>query len=486
MHSMFIKMEWYLPKAAALAFALNITMAAGAATGRDSGGASDDKPASAPVSEGAKQNPQPAKGASQSKSDSAKESPWLDISVEQRTRYEMLDNRFRAGEKGSDQQLPQRTRVRFEIKKLAGPFGFVMEFEDARTHLNDSGSTVTNNIVDENDFTRFYLTAALNHSRSLPSMLYVGRQSFDLGNRRLFARNRFRNATNAFDGIRWTLGNERHWLLNAFLVKPVKRRMKQPDVPDHNTTFWGAYLAGKFSSHFKNEVYYFGIHENMTSPQSQKRRFSTIGTRLYKDPKPGALSYELEGALQFGKRGTLDHLAHFEHILADYTFNTRWRPVFTSRYDYGSGTKDPTSQNEGMFDTLFGARRWEWGPTGIYGGWTRSNISSPGWALELNPTKKLRFSPAMRWFWLASARDQWVGSGLKDPTGKSGSYLGHQLELPFQYSFKRLIIETGYLRFIKGSYQERVPKSPTAQDSNYFWVSTNFILDHLLALGKSR
>ena len=147
------------------------------------------------------------------------ETPWLDIGVEHRTRYETLDHRFRLGEVGSDQQLPQRTRVRFEIKKVIAPFGFVMEFEDARVHLNDSGSTVTNTMVDENDITRLYLSYSMPPlgKAKLPSDIYVGRQSFDLGSRRFLARNRFRNATNSFDAVRWVLCNEKHWQLTTFL-----------------------------------------------------------------------------------------------------------------------------------------------------------------------------------------------------------------------------------------------------------------------------
>lgn len=232
---------------------------------------------------------------------------------------------------------------------------------------------------------------------------------------------------------------------------------------------------------FKSEFYYFGIRESLTVPQSQERRFSTIGMRLYRDPKAGSLSYEFETALQFGKRGALDHLAHFEHVSADYSLKVSWRPMVTLRYDYASGDRDPDDNRDGTFDTLFGSRRWEWGPTGIYGAWSRSNVSSPAWALELNPTSKLMISPAMRWVWLAQARDQWVGSKLRDVTGRAGTDLGSQIELRLRYTFTKYFQpEVGYVRFFKGSYLKLVPNSPGAQDSNYLYVEANFTFDHLL------
>jgi hypothetical protein len=413
------------------------------------------------------------------------ETPWLDIGVEQRTRYETLDNRFRLGEVGSDQQLPLMTRFRLEIKRVIAPLGLAFEFQDSRAYLTDSGSTITNGMVNENDISQLYLSFTMKPlgKTKLPSNIYVGRQSFDLGSRRLVSRPRYRNTTNSFDAVRWTLGNEKRWQLTTFLSWPVARNMHQPDKPSNTTGFWGAFLAAGFTPKFKNEFYYYGLRESMTSPKSTKRQYSTMGTRLYRDPKAGQLSYEFETALQFGKKGALDHLAHLEHVSADYTFDTKWRPMLTGRYDYASGTKDPTSPNEGTFDTLYGDSRWEYGPTGIYQPCQRANINSPGLALELNPSKKLMFVSAMRWVWLASARDLWVGTKLKDPTGNSGSYIGSQIELRLRYTVNKYFRpEIGYVRFIKGSYPATVPKSPTGEDSNYFYVEANFMFDHLLSL----
>jgi len=413
----------------------------------------------------------------------SEDTSWLDIGIQHRTRYETLDNRFRLGETGSDQQLPQRTRFRLEIKRIIVPLGFVMEFEDARIHLNDSGSTVNTTMVNENDILQLYVgftMKPLGKSR-IPSQIYVGRQTLDLGSRRFVARNSFRNTANAFDTVRWTLGEGKHWQLTTFVSRPVRRRMHQLDVPDASGAFWGAFLSAQFAPRFKNEFYYFGLRESMTASKSYKRQYSMLGTRLFKPAKKGELSYEFETALQFGKKSTRDHLAHFEHISVDYSFISSWQPKLTGRYDYASGTEDPLSQKSGTFDSLYGARRFDFGPTGIYGAFARSNLSSPGWGVELMPSKKLILSSSMRWFWLASARDQWAGTSLKDVTGNSGSYLGSQVELRLTYNaHKYFKPEIGYARLFKGSYAEKVPQSPGSEDSNYLYVQADFVFDHLL------
>ena len=273
------------------------------------------------------------------------ETPWLDIGVEHRTRYETLDNRFRLGEVGSDQQLPQSTRLRIEIKKVIAPFGLVMEFQDSRIHLDDSGSTVTNTMVDENDITQLYLSFAKPLGKvKLPSTVYVGRQSFDLGSRRLVSRPRFRNTANSFDAIRWTLGNDEHWQLTTFLSRPVVRRMHQPDKPSDVTGFWGAFLTARLTSQFKNEFYYYGLRESMTSPKSTKGGIPRWGRGCTRIPRAGQISYEFETALQFGKKRTLDHLAHFEHLSADYTFNAKWRPCSRAGMTMRAGQKIPRAR----------------------------------------------------------------------------------------------------------------------------------------------
>jgi hypothetical protein len=150
------------------------------------------------------------------------------------------------------------------------------------------------------------------------------------------------------------------------------------------------------------------------------------------------------------------------------------------QYDYASGDRLPDDDKSGTFDLLFGARRFEFGPTGIYGWIYRSNVNTPGCRLELRPTPRLALLSAFRWAWLAQPRGPWVGTTLRDARGESGSYIGSQAEFRLRYNLGHVVPEIGYARFFKGSFVEHVPNSPGAEDSNYFYIQISFLLDDLL------
>jgi hypothetical protein len=149
-------------------------------------------------------------------------------------------------------------------------------------------------------------------------------------------------------------------------------------------------------------------------------------------------------------------------------------------YDYASGDKNPNDGNDGRFDTLYGARRFDFGPTGIYGAFSRANINSPGFRLNLVPRSDVQFMLSYRQFWLAQSTDCWGGatcSGtnliLQDKTGKSGTNVGQQLELSARWDFNSsLNFETGYAHLFKGSFAKNAPKAPSPVDVDYVYVQS--------------
>ncbi|MBI4470628.1 MAG: alginate export family protein [Acidobacteria bacterium] len=400
---------------------------------------------------------------------------WLGLEFEQRSRYETLSNRFRRGETGSDQQLAQRTRLRLELKEILGPVRFQLELADSRVHLDDQGSRVTNAHENRLDLLQLNMEMAskdLLGSR-LPSSLRLGRFTMDLGKRRLVARNSFRNTTNAFDGVRWSLGNPDDWQLHTFLVNPVTRRLgMMDDRRDPKNFFWGIFLSAWRKRTLKADLYYLGLHHS-PSDGTQKRRFSTLGTRFFKSPKRGDYDFELESVWQFGSVGALDHLAHFQHAELGYTIARLKELRLAGLYDYASGDGDPNDRKSGAFDTLYGARFFDFGPTGIMGTFTRSNLNSPAYRAAWNITPAVDVAVTHRFAWLAQARDQWVGTSLRDPSGRSGTFLGNQVDARVRWGINPYLrIETGYSHFAKGSFARHVPGSPTIKASDYFYVAT--------------
>ena len=134
-------------------------------------------------------------------------------------------------------------------------------------------------------------------------------------------------------------------------------------------------------------------------------------------------------------------------------------------------TPTPTTPAPERFDTLFGARRFEYAPTGIYGPFFRANITGPGVRVTLAPAPPVEVQVAHRALWLAEARDAWAGSGLQDATGGSGSSLGQHLEARVRWRPRRwLVVEANWAHFFKGSYLDRVPGSPGTPDTDYLTV----------------
>ena len=413
---------------------------------------------------------------------------WIDLGFENRTRFESYDHPWRAnqviGNGGTDAQLLLRSRARVGLGGN-GPFRFLFEGQDSRALSNDEPGDFRNvNTVNQFDILQLFGALSINNvgGSGLRTDLHAGRMTMDFGMRRYVARNDFRNTTNAFDGVHWQIGQEQTWRFRTFLVEPVLRDDVQLDEQSAKSIFWGAYVESAHFPWFSMNAFYFGLNDqelqNKTIP---KRTYSTYGLRLFKLPAINEWDYEFEGAVQTGHLGTVEHFAYNPNIEAGYTFNLPWTPRFLAQYTYSSGSRTPGGSQDGNFDILFGARRFDLNPTGIWGAFARSNISTPGWRLILQPADNLLLTVKHRFWYLAEATAAFSGNGLQDRTGGSGNYLGHDLELRAQWAplwamRQNLDFDFGYVHWFKGSYMDSptiVAQMPAGgnKDSDYFYAS---------------
>jgi hypothetical protein len=407
-----------------------------------------------------------------SQTDAGAQTPtWLHLSLEQRTRCEHLTNPFRLNASGTEKHFPLRTRLKLEVGEENRPVRFLLELQDSRVFYEEEKLYSARSNINEIDF----LQAQLQFqpcdfpSGDMKSQFTAGRFTMDLGKRRLVARNNMRNTTNAFDGFSWILTGDKQWTLYTFLSHPVVIDSYSLDTSGRRY-FWGAYFESTHFPKFLLDVYYIGLHDVENS--ENRKRLTTLGGRVYRIPTSGDVDYEIESAVQFGKNGIEDNAAWLFHGELGFSFKTSWRPRLSLYYDFASGDCDPEDGKSNRFDTLYGARSFEYPSTGIYGPIYRSNIETPGLGMELTPIEKLRITMSYRELRLASSRDAWVGSGLQDLTGKSGKSLGQNFETRIRWQTNsHLTVESGYARFFKGSYLELVPDSPHAADSNFFYIS---------------
>lgn len=421
---------------------------------------------------------------------------WLSLSLEQRTRYETMDGSFRAGSKGGDQQIPLQTDLWLEAHSEHWRLGG--EFLDARQFGSDEGSAINNTHVDEADFIQGYLAWSdqnLAHS-GLGVEAIAGRQTLNFGSRRLVARNAMRNTINSFDGFRVRVVDYNHWQFNAFVTKPVGRYPNDSeqlldhfhsfDEPEEQAWFSGGFLEvydlpGKINA----ELYLYHLDEgDRKRSQTRNRRYFTPGMRFYIKPAKGKFDFQSETIGQFGTvRATtaasdgkdLDHSAWYQHLDIGYTFEIPWSPRFALHYDYASGDHDPNDDKDQQFDTLYGARRFEFGPTGIYGAFARSNINTPGYRIGFNPHRTVQAFISHRFFWLAEDKDSWTTARLRDRTGNTDSFIGQQIELAARWDFNSsLNFESGWAHLFKGAFAKETAGAPDNKDVDYFYVQSQF------------
>ncbi len=425
---------------------------------------------------------------------------WLSVSLEQRTRYESMDGSFKADTKGGSQQIPLQTTLWLEAH--LNSFRIGTEFMDARALDSDRATLVNNTMVNTLDFLQGY--AAWSDQNiffsGMGAEVTAGRQTLNLGSRRLVARNAFRNAINSFTGIKLRLLDYDNWQFTGFISTPVNRLPNNPtaaldndqvfDRENTKTWFSGGFLElYGLGWNINSEIYVYHLDEGTSNNlPTRNRRYFTPGTRLFIKPAKAAFDFQLETIGQFGtvessvtgNSKNLNHTAWFQHADIGYTTDLQWSPRFALEYDYATGDKNPNDNQDQRFDSLYGARRFELGPTGIYGAFSRSNINSPSMSIKAAPRSDVQLSVSQRLFWLASATDCWGGSicnktDLHDTTGRSGNNIGQQLDLSARWDFNSsLNFESGYTHLFKGSFAKNAPFSPAPVDVNYFYVQSMF------------
>jgi len=415
---------------------------------------------------------------------------WLQISGEHRTRYETIDEQFRLktnGEiaKGGDQALVFRTLIQAKVD--LGYFRVGAEMEDSRIMFADSGTAssstrLTTSIANALELLQAYIEIPIDHllSANSQSVLRLGRVTMDIGSRRFVARNRYRNTINSFIGIDWQwTAKERKF--RAFYTLPIQRlnlgniagNQQKFDREDAEVRFWGVYYSQPFFSTLdKAAVFLFGLNENDTKGRSTKNRnLYTFGMQFWRSPKKSQFDYQFEMAYQLGKSRRsktatqdLNHWAYFYHAELGYRFDLPWSPRLLVQYDYASGDDDPNDGENNRFDTLYGARRFDFGPTSTLGAFARANLNSPALRLHFKPYQQTAAMIVLRGFWLASTADAWTGAGI---TGND-SYIGTQIEARVRWDIlpKNIRLETGIAHIFAGDLMKGAGKV----DSTYAYT----------------
>lgn len=398
-----------------------------------------------------------------------KDVTWFDIGFESRTRFEVRDNDFRRNTSKLDLPVLLRQRLYFGVNEVLDPLRFYVEFQDSRRE----NSMFARDERDNNEVEPIQAVAELHFKEALgverPLRLQGGRFAFEYADRRLIARNEWRNTTNTFQGFRAILGQQKNdWQVDILAMQPLERLLSSPDRP--RTDQWFFAVMGDWrawSDIITLQPYYIGLEQNRDydkTASTMNRSIHSAALRGYGVFGRSGYDYDFDVVYQRGKNGTQQHRAYGFTAELGKSWEHRWKPRASVMYGYGSGDRDPNDGTNQRFERYYGfARPWS---NDDYYQW--ENISAPKLRFELTPTSAWRFDFGYNWYWLASAQDRWNNANLRDRTGRSGDFMGQEFDFRSRYKvFSRLDTNIGYAHFIPGGFTRKLSRSA---DSNFFYI----------------
>ncbi len=445
---------------------------------------------------------------------------WLDLGLEYRARYEHRDNDFRRSDENIDDPLLLRTRAYIGIKNILDPLRLALEVQDSRRNNGDYTREYDTRDVDKHDILQGYLE--LNFQKTFlgqddlghehPIWIRAGRHAWEAVDRRLIARNEWRNTTNTFQGVRAQIGDRKNdWDLELLAVKPVQRFTSRIDEVDHSQDFTGAIFNWRrWSDYVTLEPYYFHLKQDgdevkynsggeaLTGTALRQaqidRDIHTAGLRAYSIIGNTGFDYDVSYVKQWGEQQRflsnalgyieVDHDAHAYNAELGYSFKHPWKPRFSVFYGVATGDKNPPSgvdrTDNQRFERLFGFAR-PWSNDDYI---QMENIRTPKVRLEFDPQlsflDNVKVDTGFSWYKLDSASDRWnAGANLRDRTGNSGSDLGKEFDLRVRFPINpQIAVNIGYAHFWAGDFVKETSRRVAGQSgrddsSDFFYTEVS-------------
>jgi hypothetical protein len=367
------------------------------------------------------------------------------------------------------------SQVRFNLNtKVNENHSFFVELQDARVYgEDDNGVPFINEdarnqpFADQLDLHQaFWKYTGENYS------LKVGRQKFNIGDKRLVASLEWVNTARVHDGVRFTYkAEDRTFDVFASTLVSVdpdhfndqstsNNRYFDSDfhgvfvtdnviMPNHKTEYWWFY-RGNDSGVFDDSIH-------------------TLGARIV--GSKGRWAWDLQGAWQTGdfydvSRGILlDHEAEMVHMSATYKLAGSTSGI---GYNWASGDDDPTDNDHGTFDNLYPLNHAYYGYMDLFSLQNVHNFEVTYARPEMFGSKaKLRI--ALQNFWLDDTKDAWYNAGLRGNAARlnaalttgADSYVGSEIDVTVAMPIAGINFLAGYSHFFAGSYTE-----DTGNDSN--------------------
>jgi hypothetical protein len=377
---------------------------------------------------------------------------WLFVTGgEFRTRY-MDETNSRFGPRSNVYDL-NRARVygdlwyRDDFRVFAEYIGAWSSFQDLPPQPTDRQNAGIQNL---------FVDVKLAQLGGDPAYVRVGRQELLFGSQRLVSTIDWPNTRRTFQGVRGFRHTEK-WDFDVFWVQPVIPNSNRPpsaqdasrfNSVDNNQNFAGAWATYRPKAGQAIDAYYLMLDDTNTFSQLGIPRGNftrhTFGSRYAGNQ--GSFLFDVEAALQFGSQNGRDVFAAMFTKGLGYNFkDAAWDPTFWVYYDYASGG-NPVNGTNHTFNQLFAFGHYYFGAIDQVG---RQNIHDLNFHLYLYPTKWLTTWVQFHSFWLADRRDALysaAGNAIRfDPTGRSGSHVGEELDLVYNFHLSNHAdVLTGY------------------------------------------
>lgn len=411
----------------------------------------------------------------------------FDLSASTRIRAEAIDGQARAGFGTSDELLNIRSTLGVMWRGEDVTLG--AELWDSRVYGAKRTTPLTTGEVNAVELVQLYATANFRDllGTGTKTQVQAGRFVLNIGSRRLIAADDYRNTTNGYTGLRADVsapGGVKAVLIYTLpqVRKPddfasLKRNAVAVDRESFDLVLWGGTVSrDRTISGAMAELSFYHLGER-DSPDlaTRDRSLNTAGGRVMRDPRPGHPDVEVEAFYQWGRASTsvsantvrADVSASFVHADAGYTFTHPWKPRLSIEYDRASGDRPGGSISR--FDTLFGMRRADLAPAGLYNAIARTNLETVGLRLEAEPSKRLDAFLTWHSLWLASATDPFSSTGVVDRNGASGRFAGNQIDARVRYWLipDRLRFEFDGVLLTKGRFLRDAPNAPPGTVTRY-------------------
>jgi hypothetical protein len=319
------------------------------------------------------------------------------------------------------------------------------------------GRVTGNRSIDQNVLDLQQVFFDVTASKSL--LLRVGRQELLYGSQRLIAVREGPNNRQSYDAAK-LIFQKNNVQLDVFYSHPVRVRQEIfDDKFNEAEKLWSAYAVVKQVPALHNiDLYYIGYY-------SQQKRYAagaakevrhSLGTRIWK--KTGRWNYDFEALYQFGNWGHQSISAYTASIDLNYMFaGGRWQPAINLKTEVISGDKKTAGNRLNTFNPLF--------PRGAYFGLAAligpSNLVDLHPAFSIRPGNNIQLSADYDVFWRHSKADGIYGpnAAMIFDSDSDDRFIGHQLGVAAEYEPSRFLkLSPEMMWFFPGPYLKDVSR----------------------------